>query len=375
MSTHERTLDVIKAFYDAAMDESLWPMALKDLTNVINGQAASFWVLYGSETPRLSTFICLNFDVESIKEYLQHTASIDPTVRYLVSHPQQHIVHDGLVISEREKDKHPYYAWHNQHIETRFRMVGQTRVAPKVQAGVALHRTRKAGRYEPRDIDRFAVLHAHLEKALAVSFRLSSLGAKEQVNTEWLDRNPAAVLFLSEQKHVVFSNRAAQKIQADGDGISLGPGGVTLTHQRSNQALQSLIGQVLSPIGADSSCGGAMRSPRPSGKRPYGINISPVSRQYSALSGFRPAICIVITDSEQTALLPHQQLSSAFGLTGAEAKLAALLAAGGDLRSAADKLSISYATARTRLAEIFQKTSTRRQAELVHLILTTFPSR
>jgi hypothetical protein len=71
-----------------------------------------------------------------------------------------------------------------RHIDTRFRMVGQVRMAPKVQAGVALHRTRKAGRYEPKDIGRFSVLHKHLERALAIGFRLSTLGAMQQASAE-----------------------------------------------------------------------------------------------------------------------------------------------------------------------------------------------
>ena len=47
------------------------------------------------------------------------------------------------------------------------------------------------------------------------------------------------------------------------------------------------------------------------------------------------------------------------------------LAAGEGLRSAAQSLGITYGTARARLAEIFQKTETRRQGELVNLLLTT----
>ena len=79
MSNHERTLAVIQKFYEASMDEALWPSALKDLADLTESQAASFWVLDGSDKPRLPTFICINFDMERIKEYLEHTAAIDPT--------------------------------------------------------------------------------------------------------------------------------------------------------------------------------------------------------------------------------------------------------------------------------------------------------
>ena len=62
-----------------------------------------------------------------------------------------------------------------------------------------------------------------------------------------------------------------------------------------------------------------------------------------------------------------------FSLTPAEARLALHLVAGETLRSAAVKLSITYETARSQLKNIFKKTGTRRQAELVILILTAVP--
>jgi DNA-binding CsgD family transcriptional regulator len=372
VSTHERTLDLIKLFYDAVMDDTLWPAALKGLTDLTNSQAASFWVLDGSDTPRLPTFISINFDEDSIKEYLEHMAPIDPTVQFLIAHPHQPIVHDALVISECEKDRHPYYEWHKRKIETHFRMVGQTPLATSVQAGVALHRTLKAGRYEPNDIDQFALLHSHLERALAIAFRLSTLGAMQQVNAEWLDRNPAAILFLDEHKRVVFSNHAAKTLESDRDGIKLGPGGITLMYKQDDEKLKKLISHALPHVTSPGiSSGSAMRAIRPSGKRSYGIMVGPVSRSYPVLSAFRPAVCIVITDPDSKNPLPIKHLQTAFGLTESEARLAAQLGLGEDLRCASEKLKITYGTARTRLAEIFRKTETSRQGELIRVLLRT----
>jgi hypothetical protein len=118
----------------------------------------------------LPTFTYVNLEPSFIQEYLDHMAPLDPTVQYLVRHPQQSIVHDGLVISERDKSRNAYYDWHLRYSDLRFRMVGQICPAPAVQAGVALLRTPKAGRYEPNDIERFAALHRHLQRALALDF-------------------------------------------------------------------------------------------------------------------------------------------------------------------------------------------------------------
>jgi DNA-binding CsgD family transcriptional regulator len=70
---------------------------------------------------------------------------------------------------------------------------------------------------------------------------------------------------------------------------------------------------------------------------------------------------------------PIDLLQRHFGLTPAEARLALHLVAGETLRSAEVKLSISYETARTHLKNIFNKTGTSRQAELVIVIVTALP--
>jgi DNA-binding CsgD family transcriptional regulator/PAS domain-containing protein len=368
----QRLLAVLQTIYDAAMDETRWPEALEELSNLTGSQAATFWVLDGSEQPRLPTFTHINLDPAFVQEYLDEVAPLDPTVQYLVGHPNQPIVHDGLVITEREKDFHPYYDWHGRYSDLRFRLVGQVCPAPAVHAGIALHRTRKTGRYESQDIERFAALYRHLERALAIGFRLGSLGAMQQWTTELLDRYPAAILLLDERKRTVYANRSAEAFRSNGDGIRLSADGVTLLRRQDNDRLQRLIAQAISPIApSGDSPGGVMRAPRPSGKRAYTILVAAVSRQYSALSTLRPAVCLMISDPDSRTVLPSYRLQAAFGLTEAEARLAALLAAGEELRSAAEKLGISYGTARTRLAEIFQKTETRRQGELIKLLLTT----
>jgi DNA-binding CsgD family transcriptional regulator len=372
VSLDQRVLAAIRAIYDAAVDEVRWPEALKQLGELTGSQAATFWVLDGSEQPRLPTFTYVNIDPAFVQEYLDLATPIDPWNRYLVAHPTQPIVHDGLVITEREKDRHPYYDWQEQYSDLRFRLVGQVSPAPAVHAGVALHRRRKVGRYEPQDIERFTILHRHLERALTIGFRLGALGAMQQCSTELLDRNPAAIVLLDERKRIVYANRSAEALRSNGDGIRLGADGLTFARRQDNDRLQRLIARAVS---ADASrgefSGGIMRSPRPSGRRAYAVLVTAVSQRYPALSTFRPAACVMITDPDSRTVLPGDRLRAAFGLTEAEARLAALLAAGEDLRSAAEALEITYGTGRTRLAQIFAKTETRRQGELLKLLLTT----
>ncbi|MBZ9905308.1 LuxR C-terminal-related transcriptional regulator [Mesorhizobium sp. BR115XR7A] len=62
------------------------------------------------------------------------------------------------------------------------------------------------------------------------------------------------------------------------------------------------------------------------------------------------------------------QLRDLYGLTPAEAAVATAITRGEGLQAVADELGISLTRARTHLQHVFEKTETRRQAELVRLI-------
>jgi DNA-binding CsgD family transcriptional regulator len=375
LSIDEGVLAVVESLYDAAVDDSCWPHALTSLIELTGSEAATFWVLNGSDRPSLPVFTYVNLDPAFVHDYLHQAAHMDPTVQHLVAHPDQPIVHDGLVITEREKDRHAYYDWHARYSDLRFRLVGQVCPAPGVQAGVALHRGRRTGRYEQDDIDRFAFLHHHLEQTVRIACRLGSIGALERCSAEQLDRHPSAVILLDKRRQVVFANRRAEALRANGDGISFCGNAIALLHRGHDAVLQEFITELL-PGGGSAANGKAraMRASRPSGKRPYGILVTAMAAQYSALSVMRPAVCVVVSDPDAEGIVPSDCLQAVFGLTRAEAHLAARLADGEDLKTAADHLGITYGTARTRLAEIFQKTETRRQGELIRLLLTTIPT-
>jgi len=368
---NEQVLAVIESLYEAALDETLWPAALKQMGEFTGSQAATFWVLDSSERPRLPTFMAINLDPAFIKDYLDSVAHLDPTVQYLVRHPDQPIVHDGLVITEREKERHAYYDWHARYSDLRFRIVGQVCPAPAVHAGVALHRTRNIGRYEPADIEVFTELYRHMARALTIGFKLGSLGTMQQVTGELLDRNSAAVVLLDARHKVVYTNRCAQLVFSESDGLRLTADGLVALDRHDNEKLQRLIGEAALAVRTSGTPGGVLRICRPSGKRSYVALVAPMSSNYPALTTLRPAVCVVITDPDAQIVLSAGRIQAAFALTEAEARMAALLAAGEDLRGTAARLGITYGTARVRLAEIFQKTETRRQSELMKVLLTT----
>ncbi|UVC10927.1 PAS domain-containing protein [Rhizobium sp. TH2] len=100
---------------------------------------------------------------------------------------------------------------------------------------------------------------------------------------------------------------------------------------------------------------------------PLAIRILPVDG--AAKSPFLSARALLLLNEIMgPAKSDWQAFSRAFGLTPAEARLAALLAIGDSLENAASALGITRETARSRLKSIFQKTDTHRQGQLVALL-------
>jgi DNA-binding CsgD family transcriptional regulator len=66
---------------------------------------------------------------------------------------------------------------------------------------------------------------------------------------------------------------------------------------------------------------------------------------------------------------PEATMSRMYGLTPAEAKVAALIARGLSGRQAADKLEVGYNTLKTHLRRVFVKTDTNNQGALIRLMV------
>src|ERR1019366_3734951 len=80
---------------------------------------------------------------------------------------------------------------------------------------------------------------------------------------------------------------------------------------------------------------------------------------------------LIVSKSLQTpAPLPTPEvLRERFKFTGRESAIAIHFAAGGDGRSAAESLGISYETIRSHLKHIYDKTDVHRRRDLVDLLL------
>jgi hypothetical protein len=96
-------------------------------------------------------------------------------------------------------------------------------------------------------------------------------------------------------------NRTAEELKARADGIRMSPDGIHLAVRQEDERLQALVGRVVASQQLQHSLGEVMQASRPSGRQPYGIWVTGVARPPVALTVFRPAACVLISDPERPA--------------------------------------------------------------------------
>jgi DNA-binding CsgD family transcriptional regulator len=99
------------------------------------------------------------------------------------------------------------------------------------------------------------------------------------------------------------------------------------------------------------------------------VTVAPVQLEEPFVEREAGARIVLVVDPDHRRRAPAQWLCEGYGLTPAEARLAVALANGDSLKEIAEATGNRVGTLRTHLKHVFAKTGTRRQAELVRLVL------
>lgn len=233
---------------------------------------------------------------------------------------------------------------------------------------LGLNRPRPRGPFTERDLDLLRQTLPHLERALQVFLKLAEADTRQRAHEAAWDTLACGVILLDDAGSVLWTNRAATATLACMDGLSIRNGSLAAASPRENGALQLLVRQAIGTSrGRCLAPGGSLSVSRHSPVRSLALLISPIHLERSLVR--RPAAVVFLSDPEREPELAPQLLKRLYGLTNREAALAALLVRGANLHDAAEELAVSVHTARTFLRFIFRKTATRRQSELVALVL------
>jgi DNA-binding response OmpR family regulator/DNA-binding CsgD family transcriptional regulator len=199
----------------------------------------------------------------------------------------------------------------------------------------------------------------------AQSVRAALLGADEALN-----RISVGVFLLDSQRRVLFRNRRADELLAEEDGISLSHEGLLRGEkQQQTQALRDSVDLAIARVReGNRQASGAVALTRDSGRRPLIAVACPLGKGSPAAG--EPAVGLFVTDPEWRSSDAAQAVAQLYGLSPAETRLALALVRGLRLDEIADDFGLSRNTVSYTLKNLFRKTETDRQADLISLFIS-----
>ncbi|HLG89931.1 MAG TPA: hypothetical protein VKZ79_22375 [Alphaproteobacteria bacterium] len=366
---------VIDGFYAAAVSETTWETALERLLEAMRFDGVALYLydrsvaVFDESSRQLVRGLWHRLSIDSQVDYEQHYFKIDPRIQHIARNPGTRILYDYLHTPEEEMDRNEYYHWYQSTQATRYYIGGQTASDLPYWGGITLHRRRQFGAAQQDEIERFGFLFNHLERALAVDYRLNLKGGDARALEGLIEANPTGIVFLNDGGDVVMSNEAARAMAARRDAFAIESNAIRMLRNGNGQSLERLIADAAS-LRPSHDCRGVLRLPRRSGKRDYLVIVTRLPRRQGIFAPWGAAICLIIFDPDERPEPAHDLLQRMYGLTVAEARLATQLLASGKLEIAASELGIAMTTARFHLASIFRKTGTERQTDLVRLLVS-----
>lgn len=178
-----------------------------------------------------------------------------------------------------------------------------------------------------------------------------------------LDLLSFGVVLLNREGEVLFANCMARGLSEARDGIALDRT-LTAFDASANRALRAAVEQALAA--PQSQVPVTTVVPREGGQRDL---LALAFSLGDAGSATVPAVAVFVLDLEQRSQVPADVLAQLFGLTPTESEVANLLAQGRRSDEVAELLQVSATTVAFHIRNLLSKTHTRRQVDLVALLL------
>jgi DNA-binding CsgD family transcriptional regulator len=354
---------LIYAINKAAADASLWPDALRLIGEACD--AARIVLTRQGKSPGESYSIAPSWEPAHAESYHQYYHLINPLWQRSISAPAGTVQTDEMIISRDEFVKTDFYLdlLEPHGLGSVLRTIAF--VEDGRQTVITAHRQRG---FEARDIQLFERLTPHLRLAIEINVKLANLQMNNETCVEALNVLEQGALFVDKDARVCFANREAENFHTAGI-LQIVDGCLRTYSATDTKRLHALIAECAQHgIEADETRMLALASERLATS--LSLQIMPLRSGIDhVFLNTHPVAMIFASDPDRKTRQLISRVAKKFSLTAAEAGVAREVLTGDGLKAVADRLNVTRATVRTHLAHIFAKTGTRRQAELVHLLL------
>jgi DNA-binding CsgD family transcriptional regulator len=349
---------LIDRIYACVLDRDRWADVLETLCSRVGGCAASLNIhSLGSRTPDL--LVEHGTDPAASASYTQTYGRINPLIdaALLYTPPGQVSAIYQVVDMEEYRRTRFFREWVAPQGWGDWMGCVLIRTAGSL-AMLNIARMERDGPYGEAELETLRLLTPHLQRATALGRVFDHSTAERAGFSALVGRIRAPAFLVEPGGRVAFANAAGERLLAEASMFQDHDGVLTPVDPAARRLLADAFAQ------GEASLATAVVGP-PDDRRV--LSIVPPSVE----SGGH---CIVLVTSREAELpLPGPLLVEAYGLTGAEIRVLVALFKRRTLAQIADDLGVTQRTTKAHLQHLFEKTGTRRQADLLAEVLSMVP--
>lgn len=361
--------ELIGLIYDCAMDPGSWDHALHAINAAFDGEALIL-TLGDLENDRALIDRSLGWAPPWRALRDRHLPEVHACIsRWLAGSPSldapfiasRHLSADYVSQSPYVRDVLvPMELCDVMHL---FLMKTQTHVSELV----VMHHVRH-GPVTEGEIELAKLLLPHLRRAISISRILEAKEVERACFAETLDAMNVGVILTAEDGKILHRNAVARDMLGKAEGLFEAHGTLRADTPAATRDLRDAIRRA-GTDGLVASSAGIATALHQSGASPILAHVLPLSASGIRRLPYPGAVAAVFLGAGNDEVQRSLSLTSAFGLTDAESRLLRELLAGKTLAEAAQAQQIALTTAKTHLGNVFAKTGTRRQSELIRLAM------
>jgi DNA-binding CsgD family transcriptional regulator len=371
MISTEELSELLATLYAAPLQPDKWQIFFDHLSRLT--KISSGYLMTGDEIQGYEALAGggLAFNPETVRLYNEYYVRVDPFAAPALRNPHVAVIRGEELVDQHQLLRTELYndLLRGNEMESMTLLSCNSRT-DRVDV-MPVWRRKQDGPMDEVSIALLETLLPHALTALEIRRGLQAANAQRHFAELALDAMSTAAFLVTATGHVQHMNQRAAALVEKGDGLRLEGTALTASNSTECARLRSFISGAASAgrSGTHIAPGGALNISRQETQRSLHLTVLPVPEDRRSMVTI-PCALVLVSDPSVSPKSRAAFMRMLYGLTPTESRLADLLLEGLEVRGTADRLGITIETARFHLKRVLAKTGTRRQTELMRLMLS-----
>lgn len=359
-------LDLIDAAYASAADRARWPAFLDSVSEKLGGPSTIYRWAKAAPDDNLPLFH--NFGEHGLAyeaHYRHHNVWVTDAANVRSS-----IIPSEQITSVGALERTEFY---NDWMRPQGLRHGVScQLTDRHGLAYSLGVIRGAARAEfGRDDQRLlSAAMPHIQRALELGYELERLDLHVGGVLQAFTALGMGALTVDALGQIIYANAAADRLLSTTAALSVRSRRLSAVRETLDGPLRRAIaGATGEGRRRRGRTGAVLTIPRHDAP-PLTLSVSPLQDEHQVGLGYEPLALLILSDPLDAAPGDAGALAAAYGLTPAEAALAAALMDGETLAAYARRVGLALPTVKTQLSAVFAKVGVNRQADLMRVLTT-----